>query len=190
MYELDREEFLTVEAKEGDRGALALLYDGLFPGIYAYTRMRMPTTADAEDIVSETFLAVVNGLAKFQWSWPGSFRAWAFQIARNHIADFYRRDGRRQEDPAMDRPGSVFTEASALEDVAIQNESLQLLLTKIEAMSPRRREVLLLRYFGGLRNREIASTLSLDERTVSAYLSRALAELQADFYAIHEADVR
>ncbi|HSG46119.1 MAG TPA: sigma-70 region 4 domain-containing protein, partial [Anaerolineales bacterium] len=45
-------------------------------------------------------------------------------------------------------------------------------------LSARKQEVVLLRYFGGLQNREIAAVLDLDERTISAHLSRALSELQ------------
>jgi RNA polymerase sigma-70 factor (ECF subfamily) len=51
-------------------------------------------------------------------------------------------------------------------------------LRLIEELSPRKQEVVLLRYFGGLQNKEIAAVLDLDERTISAHLSRALSELQ------------
>ena len=48
----------------------------------------------------------------------------------------------------------------------------------IETLSPRRKETILLKYFAGLRNQEIAHLLSLDERTVASHISRGLADLQ------------
>ncbi|MEJ2748247.1 MAG: sigma-70 family RNA polymerase sigma factor [Anaerolineae bacterium] len=186
MYLLEKEKKLVAQAKKGNRRAIATLYDGLFPGIYAYTRMRLPTTADAEDIVSETFLAVVDRLPDFQWQHSGSFRSWVFQIARNHIANFYRRNGHRTTVPLPEAAHALATAPTALEDSFVQKQSLDHLLLKINELSPRRQEVVLLRYFGGLRNNEIAAALELDERTISAHLSRALADLQAELYADQE----
>jgi DNA-directed RNA polymerase specialized sigma24 family protein len=45
-------------------------------------------------------------------------------------------------------------------------------------LSPRRQEVVTLRFYGGLRNREIARVLGLDERTVAAHLCRAIQDLE------------
>jgi RNA polymerase sigma-70 factor, ECF subfamily len=45
-------------------------------------------------------------------------------------------------------------------------------------LPPRRRDILLLKFFGGLRNQEIARMLNLDERTVASHLSRALDDLR------------
>jgi DNA-directed RNA polymerase specialized sigma24 family protein len=50
----------------------------------------------------------------------------------------------------------------------------------------RRREIVALRYFGGLRNQEIAAVLGLGERTVAAHLSRALRDLHAAYQRIEE----
>lgn len=177
MYEIEREKALVQQAQKGNHQAIGKLYDGLFPGVYAYTRLRLPTTADAEDIVSDAFLAVVARLSHFQWKHPGSFRAWVFRIIRNHIANFYRGKGHHDQTTLGEKTNLLSTHSSILEDSFIQDELRAYLLSRIKRLSPRQQEVLLLKYFGGLRNNEIALTLALDERTVSAYLSRALAQL-------------
>ena len=53
----------------------------------------------------------------------------------------------------------------------------------VEELPPRRREVISLKYFGGLQNREIAAVLGLDERTVASNLSRALNDLEGKYRA-------
>lgn len=176
------------QAQRGDRKAIAQLYDELFPGVYAYARMRLPTPADAEDVVSETFLAVVKRLSDFTWRHAGSFRAWVFQIARNQIADFYRRNGRASMVSLAEAPSALVSEPSSLETSLISSETRKSLRMKIGELSPRRQEVVLMRYFGGLRNKEIAVALGLDERTVAAHLSRALAALQEELAADREVD--
>ena len=45
-------------------------------------------------------------------------------------------------------------------------------------LSPRRQEIVTLRFFGELPNREIARVLGLDERTVASHLCRALDDLE------------
>ena len=47
----------------------------------------------------------------------------------------------------------------------------------IGSLSPRRQEIVTLKFFGDLRNTEIAQVLGLDERTVASHLCRGLADL-------------
>ncbi|HET7078316.1 MAG TPA: sigma-70 region 4 domain-containing protein, partial [Chloroflexia bacterium] len=56
----------------------------------------------------------------------------------------------------------------------------------IATLSPRRREVITLKFFGGLQNREIAAVLGLDERTVASHLCRALEDLYARYTRLED----
>ncbi len=62
-------------------------------------------------------------------------------------------------------------------ECALRHEASATLHRHLRALPPRRQEVVALRFFGGLRNREIAAVLDLDERTVAAHLSRGLLDL-------------
>lgn len=179
MYDPENEKTLVLAAQAGDRDAFGQLYDAILPGLYGYVRSRVPHTVDAEDLVSDVFLVIVQKLAKFRWQYPGSFRAWAFQIARRKVVDFYRRkpllvDGVDEDEPLPDS-SSLVPEMQIL-----QREMQAGMLRLVGKLSPRKQEVVLLRFYGGLRNNEIAAVLNLNERTVSAHLSRALNELQAE----------
>jgi RNA polymerase sigma-70 factor (ECF subfamily) len=176
MYEVKHEKSLIQAAQAGDRGAFEHLYDTFFPGLYGYIRSRMPTTVDAEDVVSDVVLTVVRKLGDFRWRFPGSFRAWLFQIARRKLTDFYRRNPAPAD--ALDEHEALSDPLPAPEIQTLHREVSADVLRLIEELSPRKQEVVLLRYFGGLQNKEIAAVLDLDERTISAHLSRALSELQ------------
>jgi len=176
MYDPEQEKSLIFKAQAGNREAFGRLYDALLPGLYGYVRARMSSTAEAEDVVSEVVLTAVQKLQGFRWRHPGAFRAWVFQIARRKLADHYRRN------PGFNREteeNETLPDASPTPEMqAIQHETRADLLERIRRLSSRKQEVVLLRYFGGLRNKEIAGVLGLNERTVSAHLSRALEELQ------------
>lgn len=51
----------------------------------------------------------------------------------------------------------------------------------VNELPERTREIVTLRYYGGLRNTEIAEVLGIGEKTVAATISRALDGLQAKY---------
>lgn len=176
MYDLEQEKTLICKAQAGDRNAFESLYKGFFPGLYAYVHSRMPTTVEAEDLISDVVLRLIQKLDDFNWQYPGSFRAWIFQIARRSLADYYRRNPILDE--TLDENESVPDSSLSPEAQTLRHEMRAGVLGVVGKLSARKQEVVLLRYFGGLQNKEIAAVLDLDERTISAHLSRALSELQ------------
>jgi RNA polymerase sigma factor (sigma-70 family) len=77
----------------------------------------------------------------------------------------------------------VADQAPLPEDVLAQQEAFQRMRALIATLSPRRQEVITLRFYGDLRNCEIARVLGLRERTVAAHLCRALQDLERKYPA-------
>ncbi len=144
------------------------LYRAYFPKVYAYVAYHVPNPPDAEDVVSDVFLKAMKRIGQFRGE---SFAAWLFSIARNAISDFYRRNGHAPLDD--DLPADDPTPDLLLMRAELRAEILRLVGT----LSPRRQEVITLKFFGGLRNQEIAEVLALDERSVASHLCRALRDL-------------
>ena len=172
----EREHELLKRA-QGDPNAFQALYDHYFPRVYAYVSYRVGRVKDSEDIVADTFLTVVDNLNGFEWRGEGSFAARLFRIARNRVSDFYRR-GRGSEEtiPLEDLP-DLASGALLPSDALAQKEKFACLRQLIGILSPRRQEVITLRFFAGLRNKQIAALLDLDERTVASHLCRGLRDL-------------
>jgi RNA polymerase sigma-70 factor (ECF subfamily) len=147
------------------------LYRAYLPKVYAYVAYRLPQAADTEDVVSEVFLKAIKNLKQFKGA---SFAAWLFSIARNAVYDFYRRHGYA---PIEDLEDETPDKTPPLDTSVIADENRDEMLRLIGTLSPRRQEVITLKFFGGLQNYEIATVLNLDERSVASHLCRALRDL-------------
>ena len=168
----EQEKALITRAHE-DPEAFKHLYNHYFPRLYAYVSYRVGRVEDAEDLVSETFLKAVAGIKSFQWQHENSFAAWLFRIARNSISNFYRQTERWQTVPLDELP-DLQAHSLLPSDLILQKEKFERLRQLINTLTPRQQEIITLRFFGGLRNQEIAEILGIDERTVSAHLCRGL----------------
>ncbi len=176
----EREKELLENARH-DLSAFKELYAHYFPRIYAYVNYRVVRVQDAEDLVASTFLKATERLGQFEWRGDGSFAAWIFRIAHDLVVDFYRSDGKAPESVSIDELPDIRSD-SVLPDAAVmRKEQFAYLRQLIGTLSPRRQEIITLRFFGGLRNKEIARILGLDERTVASHLCRGLEDLHGKY---------
>lgn len=167
----------TLAVARTDPEAFRAIYEHYLPRIYAYVCYRLPRRQDAEDLVSDTFLKAVKGLDTFEWRGDGSFSAWLFRIASNLITDYYRRGDQARLEISLDELPEIAPDNLLPHETTRQKEKFIYLRELIGFLSPRRQEVIRLKFFGGLRNNEIAEVLELDERTVASHLCRGLEDL-------------
>ncbi len=132
---------------------------------------------EAEDITSDVFLKVIEKLSEFEWRGEGSFAAWIFRLAHDRVADFYRQDRRVGPNLSLDELPDLRANDLLPAEIILQKEKFAYLQDLITTLSPRRQEIITLKFFGGLRNNQIAEVLGLDERTVAAHLCRGLEDL-------------
>lgn len=78
------------QAKQGDGEAISILYRQFLPGIFSYIAARVPEKSLAEDLTSEVFLKMVEGLHQVRTNHESGFAAWLLQIARLTVAGYYR----------------------------------------------------------------------------------------------------
>jgi RNA polymerase sigma factor (sigma-70 family) len=150
------------------------LYQQYYPRVLAYLRFRTGTLDVAEDLVSLVFERALTHFADLQA--PGAVGAWLFRVARNCVSDYFRR---HPSDLSLDvlLDGTHPCERSA-EEVIVAREERRLLLTQLNRLSEREREVIGLKFVACLQNREIARVLHMPEGSVSSLLHRALARLR------------
>ena len=68
------------EARRGESEALSILYRQFLPGVFGYIATRVPDRATAEDLTSEVFLKMVEGIGQLRASDEAGFAAWTKPI--------------------------------------------------------------------------------------------------------------
>ena len=153
--------------------AFAELYRQNVTRVYRYHMAHTGNIKDSEDLTSQTFISVMEGLKSFRGT--GSLAAWILGIASRKRLMFFR--GRRPEvplDAALHIPGpSLPTDKAAYQRLRLESISHAL-----RQIAPERAEAIILSYFGGLANREIAESLNKTEASVKMLISRGLQDLR------------
>lgn len=165
---------LLPRAYQLDEQALTQIYETLSPALYRYAYRLLGNTADAEDIVAETFhrllLALRHGNGPRQ-----HLSAYLYRIAHNLITDRYRRR------PLPDMPFDEALEAGETDRPEV-SVSIRLAQERARAalwrLTPDQRWVIALKYFEELSNEEIAVTLNKPIGAVKSLQHRALEALR------------
>ncbi len=175
----------VVGARSGDESAVAVLFQHFQPRLLRYLNARIPGSAD--DIASETWLAVAERIGNFEGS-AGEFAAWIFAIARNRVADNYRRQSRRprtaplasEEEEAGGRHSGAFAAQYDLAQSVVDEISAQEAVDRLVSDLPvEQAEVVLLRVLAGLSCEQVARVMGIRPGTVRVLQHRALRKLSS-----------
>jgi RNA polymerase sigma-70 factor (ECF subfamily) len=155
-----------------DPGRFATLYRLYVDDLYRYLLSRCGDETDAEDLVSETFLAAFRSARTYRGTGP--VKAWLVGIARRKAADAHR--GKRAH-LALEAAVAL-ADPLRTDDLALQRVELARVLALTERLAPDRAEALRLRFFAGLECDEIAPLLGRSEAAVKMLVHRALTDLR------------
>lgn len=171
-----------VEAATSDPLAFERLYHLYLPRVYRYVSYRVDEPESTEEVVSDIFLKMAQALSTFAWRHAGSFAGWLFRIAHNAVLNYHRSAGihaRWKAPVSLHDLAGLQSEGPSPEEDALRKEQSDTLRRLLLGLPQRRQEIITLRFFGELQNREIAAVLDLDERTVASHLCRGLRDLHA-----------
>ena len=87
-------------AQSGDGDAYRLLLERVASDLRSFFRRRVREVQEVEDLVQDTLMTVHR--ARHTWDPARPFEPWLYAIARNTLADAFRRDRRRAERHAAD----------------------------------------------------------------------------------------
>src|SRR5690349_13790661 len=149
------------------------LYRDSAPAIFAFVAGMLRDRSAAEEVTAIAFERGFRARATFDPK-RGAPRGWMFGIARNAALDELRRRGRVAELPPEpeDRtsPGPPeLAEASARRDVVLR---------ALESLDPHERELIALRFDGGLSHAEIGEVLEVTATNASTMVHRVVTKLR------------
>ena len=154
------------------------LYRRTFPKVYAYVAALLRDRAAAEDVTAQAFERAYRKRRSFRAS-RGTPEAWLFGIARNAALDELRRRKRRARlETEPEDLGAASAEDQA--ELAVRRETLRAALRTLE---PRERDLVALKFAGGLSNAEIGRVLRISDSSAGSRLHRTMEKLRK---ACHE----
>ncbi len=162
---------------EGDEQALAALYDRYGSILFGLLLRILHDRAEAEDVLQEIFLRVWQRAADFDEQ-RGRVFTWLVTIARSRAIDRLRSLNSRErvaEEASRANVSSMTTNALADTLASEQREMVALALAEIPE---EQRRMLLLAYFEGLTQSEIASRTGEPLGTVKTRTRAGLARLR------------
>lgn len=168
---------LAQEAVENE-AAFDELYDYFFPRVYSMIYARVKNSAVADDIVSDIFLKMTENLEKFD-SGKASFATWLNRIATRTLTDYYRWQSHRQGNVEWDdvlSPAAPKHEEPEYKYLAAEtNKELLLALGKL---GEREQQIIEMKFWGEMSNKEIAESLDITASNVGVILHRVMGQLR------------
>jgi RNA polymerase sigma-70 factor (ECF subfamily) len=155
------------------RPSFDALYRENRDAVYAYVAGMLGDRGSAEDVTALAFERAYRKRGTYRPG-RGSPRAWLFGIARNAALDELRR--RRRVAPLHgDPPDEGVPDPSADAEASVRRSALA---AGLRGLAPREREIVALKFWGGLGNAEIARVLGVSESNAGTLLHRAVTKLR------------
>jgi RNA polymerase sigma-70 factor (ECF subfamily) len=154
------------------RQRLERLYGACRDDVYAYVASVLRDRALAEEVTALAFERAFRKRALFN-ARRGSERAWLFGIARNAALDELRR--RKRTATLAAEPDA---ETAAVEDEVEGSLRRATVRAALEQLTPRERELIALKFHGGLSNSDLARVLGVSESNAGTQLHRTITKLR------------
>jgi RNA polymerase sigma-70 factor (ECF subfamily) len=199
----DDERVLVAALRRGEEAAFVALVERHGASLLRLSRTFVRDRAVAEEVVQETWLAVLNGIDRFEGR--SSLKTWIFQILSNRAKTRAVREHRSAPFSALAADGSADDESAvdadrfcedghrwaghwaaapsdwtALpEERLLSSETLAQVHAAIQTLPPRQAEVLVLRDVEGWSPEEVCAALEISDGNHRILLHRARSKVRA-----------
>lgn len=161
-------------AKNGDPLAFDVIYKEFLTPVYRYIFLRIRHKETVQDLTQAVFIKIFKSLDKIKnFDHP---LAYFFTVSRNTVIDYYRSVKQTEN-----LPDDIFLEDTTSKNVneTLNTEAdLKLVKKAMVKLSPEQKEIILLKYFQDLTNKEISQLLNKSEEAVRQLQSRAIKKIR------------
>ena len=173
---------LIEQIKHGDKEAFEELYKLTSPKVYFVALKIVCNEQDAEDILQETYIKVLEKIDEIDPS--QSFMGWLYRVVSNKSKNHLKKKNAVlfdacEEEEFDDIPDDRvdFNPEESLD----RNEACREVMTAIDELSDEKRICIIMKYFGEMTVNEIAESLEVPESTVRNRVFVAKKELKGKF---------
>lgn len=165
-------------ARAGDQRAFDLIYAHFADALFRYLYARTGEAAQAEELLGELWVRVVERLPTFRLPATAAeteraFAAWLYRIAHNLAVD----NARRRASHNLPLSDTISSHEPPHDERVIAGDERQALRDAVERLTADQREVLLLRFVEDRSHAEVAALTGRTEGAVKVMQHRALGAL-------------
>jgi RNA polymerase sigma-70 factor, ECF subfamily len=180
---IDEDLELVARARGGDFAAFEAIVARHEHRLYGLAMRIVGQRQDAEEVVQQTFVSIIEHLAEFREE--SRFSTWLMRIATNHALGLLRKRGRRRTVPLAEngsddegydqlpRPEYIAQWRETPEQIASRHETRRILNEALDELEEKYRLVFILRDVEGLSTQEAAEALGISVANVKVRLLRA-----------------
>lgn len=178
----EEQQLVSRVSRYQDHTAFTELHSQYFSRIFEFILFKIPQREDAEDLANQVFLNIWEYLTKKPQRQVLSFRAFLYKAARNAVADFYRKQGRKSEVVELDDPEELLEIADQGDDSLekqLQEQDADYLIQCVQKLREPYREIIALRFFEELSIKEIAEIIDKTEGNTRVFIHKGIKALRA-----------
>jgi RNA polymerase sigma-70 factor (ECF subfamily) len=166
----------------GNKEAISRLIERHSSRVYDYIRMMVKDRELADDIYQETFIKVVKVIDEGRYKENGKFLSWVMRIAHNQVIDHFRSEKQNKSvneaSAGYDILSTQRLTTSSIEEQMVGEQIEADVRRLVELLPDEQREVVRLRYYGGLSFKEIAEHTEVSINTALGRMRYALINLR------------
>jgi RNA polymerase sigma-70 factor, ECF subfamily len=161
------DEALMISASQGDVSAFEQIVLRYQASVWRVAYRFVGNSADAQDITQIVFLKLFEAGPRYHAT--ALLKTYLFRIVHTTCIDF----SRKNRPSLLDDPSDVRDDSPSAIDTMIINEKIGTIKKVMNALPPRQRSAITLRYEAELSIRDIADILKVTEKAVERLLAHA-----------------
>lgn len=170
---------LLVRVSGGDQRAFAELYDLLSPRVFALILRVVVNRAQSEEVLQEVFLEIWQSAARFAPN-RGQGRSWVLTIAHRRAVDRVRASQSSTERDVRVGVRDYADARNVVEEAVEDRLEGSRVVTALSGLPEAQQEALILSYYGGYSQSEIATMIGAPLGTVKTRMRDGLTRLRGE----------
>ena len=151
-------------------------FDRFFPAVFKYFRYRGADADTANDLTSAVFERALTKLSTFDPA-KGAFNTWLFAIAHHISINEWKVKARTKFIPLEQGINEPIKDPSP-EDGIVYQERIDALVTALQTLNDREREIIALKFAGNFTNRQIAGLVNISASNVGVIIFRTINKMR------------
>ena len=165
---------LAIAVAKGDSSAFGQIYDIYIKRIYDFVFYKTSNKETAEDLTSDIFMKALENIRKFDAK-KGTLQSWLYQIARNTVIDYYR----KQKTVLLSDDIDIASNQN-IEGDFYHKQQLETIKKYLNKLTEDQRDIVIMRVWQEMSYKEIAQALGKSEASCKMAFSRIVEKLKTE----------